>query len=122
MASAVLDSILPGIVPFPVPPSLRQLVARWLGFDDLERIYEALRSTAGGSIAERLVDWLSVSYTVSDADLALIPRSGPALLTVNHPFGILEGAVIAKVLGRVRPDFRFLANGLLAAIPELRGL
>ncbi len=123
MASAVFHSILPGIVPFPVPPPLRELLARWLGFDDLERVYDRLRSMdGGGSIAERLVDWLSVSYAIPEVDLGRIPRSGPAILTLNHPFGILEGAVLAKVLARVRPDFRLLANGLLTALPELRGL
>ena len=51
------------------------------------------------SIAERLVDWLSVRYVISDVDLARIPRTGPAILTLNHPFGILEGAVLAKLPG-----------------------
>src|SRR5205085_7219737 len=97
MASAVFNSIFPGIVPFPVPPSIRQLLARWLGFEDLERVYDALRAMQGGSMAELLVDWLCVSYEISDSDLARIPSSGAAILTLNHPFGILEGAVLAKV-------------------------
>jgi putative hemolysin len=41
---------------------------------------------------------------------------------VNHPFGILEGAVLATILPRVRPDTRFMANRILSALPEMRDL
>jgi putative hemolysin len=44
------------------------------------------------------------------------------VIVANHPFGILEGAVLATVLGRVRPDVRILANGILSAVPEVRDL
>ena len=123
MASAVFTSILPGIVPFRLPHAVGNILRKWLGIDDLERVYDGLRSMGEGrSIAERLVDSLSVSCVVSDVDLARIPRTGATILTINHPFGILEGAVLAKILAGIRPDFRFLANGLLSAVPELRDL
>jgi putative hemolysin len=73
-------------------------------------------------IADRLLDFLGVTFTTSEVDLARIPRSGPAIVTANHPFGILEGAILASMLRRIRPDVRFLANGILNAIPEVRGL
>src|SRR5208283_1181891 len=59
---------------------------------------------------------------VGERDLQQIPRSGPLVVVANHPFGILEGAVLATVLAQVRSDVRFLANGLLAAIPEIQDL
>ena len=40
--------------------------------------------------------------------------------TANHPFGFLEAAILAAVLRRVRPDFKIMANSLLASVPELR--
>ena len=43
-------------------------------------------------------------------------------MVVNHPFGILEGAVLATLLSRIRRDVKFLANGVLTAIPEIRDL
>ena len=73
-------------------------------------------------IADRLLDFLGVTFTTSDVDLARIPNSGPAIVTANHPFGILEGAILASLLRRIRPDVRFLANGILNAIPEVRDL
>jgi putative hemolysin len=92
-----------------------------LGIAEMERIYAALHSMGAGSpIADRLLDFLQVTYTASESDLLHVPRTGAAILTANHPFGILEGAVLASLLRRIRPDVRFLANGILTLIPELR--
>ena len=122
MATAVFDSVLPRIVPVSLPETLRALVARLVGLDEIERIYDALHVMGDRPIAERLLKYLSVRCAVADGDLRHIPRSGAAIVTANHPFGILEGAVLATVLGRVRPDVRFLANGIISAIPELSDL
>lgn len=122
MATAVFDSVLPRIVPVSLPESLRALFARLAGLEEIERVYEALQAMGNRPITERLLDYLSVRCAAADADLQHIPRSGAAIVTANHPFGILEGAVLATVLGRTRPDVRFLANGILSAIPELSDL
>ena len=44
----------------------------------------------------------------------------PVLVVVNHPSGILAGAVLAKLLFSLRSDVKILANQLLTAIPEIR--
>src|SRR5689334_2618941 len=101
MASA-FQSVLPDIVGFPVPKMLRGILGKLLGLDNLERVHAGLQSTdESRSIVDRLLDFLSVRCAVSDADLARIPRNGGAIVTVNHPFGLLDGAVIASILGQV---------------------
>ena len=121
MATAAFQSIIPSIVPFRFPPAVQRLVARALGIEAIERVYIALQSMGRErSIVDRLLDFLAVSYTASDVDLLRIPKTGSAIVTVNHPFGILEGAILASLLKQIRPDVRFLANGILSAIPEVR--
>jgi putative hemolysin len=123
MATAAFEAILPNIVPFPVPQRLRKLLNRVLGIDEIARIYDNLQALGESRcLADRLLDLLCVSYAVPDTDLAHIPRTGPTIVTVNHPFGILDGAILASLLGRIRPDVRFLANGILTIVPELRHL
>ena len=96
---------------------------RILGIREIELVYGRLRAMGGGRpIAERLLQLLEVTLRISELDTAHVPRKGPAVLVVNHPFGILEGAALATILPRIRPDVKFLANGVLAAIPELRDL
>ena len=74
------------------------------------------------SLPERLLSRLAVTYRTGERDIQQIPRTGPVVIVANHPFGILEGAILATVLARVRPDVRFLANELLSVIPEIRDL
>jgi putative hemolysin len=73
-------------------------------------------------LAERLLKHLEITERVSQNDLERIPRHGPVLVVVNHPFGILEGAVLLTLITRLRSDVKFLANGILEAIPEIRNL
>lgn len=121
MATATFQSILPHLASFSLPSPLDQLLGRALGFTEIERIYGQLRAiNQTRSITDRLLDLLKVSYTASAQDLARIPRSGAVILTANHPFGILEGAILASLLGRLRSDVKFLANGILTVIPEVR--
>lgn len=70
----------------------------------------------------RALDELAVSYKVSHDDLQNVPRQGPLLIVSNHPFGVVEGLVLARILMELRPDVKILANHLLATIPEMRPL
>jgi putative hemolysin len=81
-----------------------------------------LPASADKPLTERLLHRLSVTYRVGERDLQQIPREGPVVIVANHPFGILEGAVLSTALARVRPDVRILANGILSAVPQVRDL
>ncbi|MEJ5363811.1 MAG: GNAT family N-acyltransferase [Desulfosoma sp.] len=50
------------------------------------------------------------------------PASGPILVVANHPFGGVEGLLIARLLLEVRPDVKIMANALLEHIPEMAPL
>src|SRR5262249_26061926 len=121
--AAAFESILPSIVPFPVPRCLQKLLSRVLGIEEIARVYHHLQTRNGpGPIADRLLNFLEISYLTSPVDLKHIPESGAAIVAVNHPFGILDGAIVASLLTKIRPDVRFLANGILTVVPELRDM
>jgi putative hemolysin len=61
--------------------------------------------------------WLPRSHSCDRPGEA---RPKLVVVTANHPFGFLEPAILAAVLRRVRPDFKIVANSLLAHVPELR--
>ena len=46
-------------------------------------------------------------------------KRGPVVVVANHPYGMLDGAVLATLLRRVRPDVKVLTNFLLEGVPEL---
>ncbi|WP_321475754.1 GNAT family N-acyltransferase [uncultured Paludibaculum sp.] len=107
----------------PLPAPVLGLASRIFAIDQVEEIYGTLRTQDDGRpFLDRLLAELEITCTVCDRDLAHVPRSGPAVFVANHPFGILEGAVIATVLQRIRRDVRLLANGILGIFPEVRDL
>ena len=41
---------------------------------------------------------------MAEADLAHIPATGPLVVVSNHPFGVVEGLVLARLITAIRPD------------------
>jgi putative hemolysin len=52
-------------------------------------------------------------------EIARIPRNGPVVIVANHPHGLVDGMVLAELIGRVRTDYRILTRSLLTGIPEI---
>ena len=65
---------------------------------------------------------LNIEHSIRKDDLKAIPPSGPAIVVANHPFGGIDGLLLASVLGAVRRDIKVLANYFLGAFTELRPL
>jgi putative hemolysin len=65
---------------------------------------------------------LNIRYSLSEEDRMRIPIQGPAIVVANHPFGAIEGIILADILRSRRPDVKIMANHLLKCIPELREL
>jgi putative hemolysin len=101
--------------------SFKGILERWLLFHELERLYsDARRDADGRSFFQNALAALNVNYEISGSDLARIPRTGPVLVVANHPFGGVEGLILAAALHSVRSDVKVIANSLLGRIPEAR--
>ncbi|MGD9609797.1 MAG: lysophospholipid acyltransferase family protein [Desulfovibrionaceae bacterium] len=98
-------------------------LARLLCLHDIERAYQSLpRNLAPGAFIDATLEAFGVRCNLRPQELAHIPAKGPVVVVANHPFGGLEGLVLARMLLTVRSDARVMANALLARIPELRDL
>ena len=47
-----------------------------------------------------------------------IPETGPVVLVANHPHGLVDGMMLADMIGRRRNDYRILTRALLTGIDE----
>lgn len=104
-------------------PALAPAVEKLFQLDALNTLYQ--RCTGAGDVQtflDRVLDDLGIRYCLGHDDLARIPKTGPVLVVANHPFGALDGVIMAAMLRRVRPDVKVMANYLLGRIPELREL
>src|SRR5215831_5340298 len=103
--------------PKPVQPVLSAM-ERLFFARPLRHVYARVQGEEPG-ILERLLREMNITVRVASEDLARVPRTGPALVVANHPFGILDGAALGAILLRVRPDTKILTNSLVAAVDEL---
>ena len=95
------------------------VIERLFSFDQLRQLIETARNAGEDAIATFLAR-LGITVRIDPDELRRIPAHGPVVAVANHPFGMLEGAILADALAKVRPDSKVLANSLLSAIPELR--
>ena len=82
----------------------------------------ARNAAPGAAFLDRALAELRVGADVAASELRNVPATGPLVVVSNHPFGVVEGLVLAKLLLAIRPDIKILANHLLSAIPEMRPL
>ncbi len=103
-----------------LPAPLANAVNHFLQIDQLEALYA--RAAAEQGFVRRLLDDLEVRINVAPSDMEKIPATGAVVALSNHPFGILDGVMLADLLTRARPDVRILTNQLLGELPELAPL
>ena len=95
------------------------MAGRFLQLDRVRDLYLRVQQSPEGFGLERLLAEMRVELGVNAADAARIPAAGPVVVVSNHPFGMLDGAVLAVLLTRVRPDVKVMTNYLLRDVPEL---
>ena len=83
-------------------------------------LYQRVQKLPAGFYLENLLSAMRVEMRVTADDQARIPAIGPAVVVANHPYGVLDGAVLAVLLTRVRTDVKVLTNSLLGDVPELQ--
>jgi len=102
------------------------IVERLLGLNHVNDLYTRVaREARPGdcqSFLETTIEALDLRCHIPASDLERIPKAGPLIVVANHPFGAVEGIVLAAALRKVRGDVRLLANFLLQRIPELNEL
>ncbi|MFQ1701203.1 lysophospholipid acyltransferase family protein [Loktanella agnita] len=67
------------------------------------------------------LDVMGIDLTTPQAQLDLIPKKGPVILVANHPHGMVDGMILADLLGRVRTDYRILTRAFLTDIDQDAG-
>lgn len=60
-----------------------------------------------------------LSLEVVNGALSNIPATGPVVVISNHPYGILDGLMMGKILSTARPDFKIMAHKVFSKADEI---
>jgi putative hemolysin len=83
------------------------------------RRFEAMGVPHGQPFWAQALGVMGISIETPEAEIARIPREGPVVVTANHPHGLVDGMVMAELIGRVRTDYKILTRSLLTGVAEI---
>lgn len=102
---------------------LIEAVERLSGRPQIERLYNEVRflDVPVRDLWELALRQLQIHLDADLRQLEKIPREGPLVFIGNHPFGVVDGLMLAFLISRVREDHFLLVNEVLTRDPRLSG-
>ncbi|MEO1238216.1 MAG: lysophospholipid acyltransferase family protein [Pseudomonadota bacterium] len=85
----------------------------------LIRKFEAKGVPHGQAFWAQALEIMGIRLKTPEAEIARIPATGPLVIVANHPHGLVDGMVLAELIGRVRTDYKILTRSLLTGVAEI---
>ena len=85
----------------------------------LIRKFERRGAPFGQPFWPQALEIMGIDVQTPAEQVARIPPTGPLVVVANHPHGLVDGMVLAELIGRVRTDYKILTRSLLTGIPEI---
>jgi putative hemolysin len=83
------------------------------------RRFEQSEKVEGQAFWPKALASMGIELGTPADQVARIPPTGPLIVVSNHPHGLVDGMVMAELIGRVRTDYKILTRSLLANIKEV---
>lgn len=85
----------------------------------LVRKFERMGPATGQAFWGQALGLMKIDLATPEEQIARIPKTGPVIIVANHPHGLVDGMILAELIGRVREDYRILTRSLLTGIEEI---
>ena len=70
------------------------------------RQFEKMGIPVGQPFWKQALDLLGINLLTKQNEIAKIPEKGSLVITANHPHGLVDGMVLAELIGKVRTDYK----------------
>ncbi|WP_323768201.1 lysophospholipid acyltransferase family protein [Marinovum sp.] len=88
----------------------------------LVRRFERQGPQEGPAFFSQALALMGIELQTPADQIARIPAEGPVIVVANHPHGLVDGMVLAELVGRVRTDYKILTRNLLSGVTEIEHL
>lgn len=85
----------------------------------LIRKFERQGAPQGQAFWKACLDVMGIPVVTPEEQLAKIPADGPVVVVANHPHGMVDGMILAELIGRRRLDYKILTRSVLTGIDEV---
>nr|WP_235607995.1 lysophospholipid acyltransferase family protein [Roseovarius indicus] len=83
------------------------------------REFEKRGAPTGQPFWRAALDTMGIPLETPQEEIDNIPPDGPVVVVANHPHGLVDGMILADLIGRRRTDYKILTRALLTGIDEV---
>ena len=83
------------------------------------RQFEKMGIPVGQPFWKQALDLLGINLLTKQNEIAKIPEKGSLVITANHPHGLVDGMVLAELIGKVRTDYKILTRSLITGVKQI---
>lgn len=83
------------------------------------RQFEKMGIPVGQPFWKQALDLLGINLLTKKSEISKIPKKGSLVITANHPHGLVDGMVLAELIGKVRTDYKILTRSLLTGVKQI---
>lgn len=83
------------------------------------RKFEKRGAPTGQAFWRAALGTMGIDLQTPDEEVDNIPPTGPVVAVSNHPHGLVDGMILADLIGRRRNDYKILTRALLTGIDEV---
>ncbi|MEM6588086.1 MAG: lysophospholipid acyltransferase family protein [Pseudomonadota bacterium] len=83
------------------------------------RAFEKKGAPSGQPFWRAALDTMGIPLKTPQEEIDHIPLDGPVVVVANHPHGLVDGMILADLIGRRRTDYKILTRALLTGIDEV---
>ena len=83
------------------------------------RKFERIGIPYGQPFWSQALKVLDIKVETPKYQLERIPKTGSLIITANHPHGLIDGMVLAELIGKIRTDYKILTRSLLTGVDQI---
>nr|MDV2930636.1 lysophospholipid acyltransferase family protein [Roseovarius sp. W115] len=83
------------------------------------REFERKGAPTGQAFWRAALGTMGIDLLTPKEQIDQIPKTGPVVIVANHPHGLVDGMILADLIGQRRTDYKILTRALLTGIDEV---